>query len=131
MKIIYNEETGMWEEYKEPYGTVDCPTKEDFDILVGLMDAHCKCGKTVWVVERDEAGIACDYSGHVFLTAVRGMAIVSPTINDSGDPDDILNYAAERTYESGSGCLEVFPLADCCWSQEEAEDVMERGGADG
>lgn len=31
--LAFNEETEMWEEKKEPYCTIEIPTKEDFDFF--------------------------------------------------------------------------------------------------
>ena len=36
-------------------------------------------GDEVWVVERDEDGNPDDFSGYIFITSVRGIAIVSPS----------------------------------------------------
>lgn len=33
MDIVYNEETGLWEEYQEPYCSLDIPTEEDWKLL--------------------------------------------------------------------------------------------------
>ena len=33
MNLIYNEETGLWEEYQEPYCSLDIPTEEDWKIF--------------------------------------------------------------------------------------------------
>ena len=40
-KVLYiqhNPETGLWEEYKEPYMTIECPTKEDYFRLEQILD---------------------------------------------------------------------------------------------
>ena len=33
MNLIYNEKTGLWEEYQEPYCSLDIPTEEDWKLL--------------------------------------------------------------------------------------------------
>lgn len=47
-------------------------------------------GQTVWVIERDEDGEAYDLSDYVFVTSLRGIALVSPKINGSSEIDAIL-----------------------------------------
>ena len=37
MDLIYNEKTGLWEEYQEPYCSLDIPTEEDWKILKGAI----------------------------------------------------------------------------------------------
>jgi len=125
MKLFFNKSTQMWEEYKIPYGSIDCPTKEDYDALKSILDAHCKCGKTVWVVERYEDGAACDVSGYVFIISVCGVALVSPTLNDCDDPNFILDEQVEQTRGGIGGDLAAYPLSDCYWSREEAVMAFE------
>ena len=36
--IRHNPETGLWEEYKEPYMTIECPTEEDYLRLEKILD---------------------------------------------------------------------------------------------
>ena len=33
IRLRWNEEHKKWEEYQEPYATVECPTKEDYEAL--------------------------------------------------------------------------------------------------
>ena len=82
-------------------------------------------GTTVWVVEHNENGCACDVYGYVFLAVVLGWAIVSPSINGSSDPATILSDQAEETAESGNGDLCVFPLKDCFEKKDDAQKILE------
>lgn len=32
-EIVYNEETGKWEEPEEPFAVIECKTEEDFELI--------------------------------------------------------------------------------------------------
>ena len=78
-------------------------------------------GEEVWVVERDEDGIACEVSGYVFLAEVAGAVILTPYINDLEDLEDLLGYHIGETRDNYDTDLAVFPAADCYTDQETAE----------
>lgn len=94
------------------------------DNLREIIDFENKKGDTVWVIERDEDGEAVDFSGFVFITSVCGVAIVSPTLNESDDVDYILQDQIEQTASNFNGDLAVYPISDCYWSRESAEAAM-------
>lgn len=38
MELIYNEDTGMWEEHKEPFAVVEFSTEEDYNRFVEMVE---------------------------------------------------------------------------------------------
>ena len=50
--LQFNEETGLWEEYKEPYGVVECQTKEDYEYVKKAVKHYNKHGKWIPVSEK-------------------------------------------------------------------------------
>lgn len=84
-----------------------------------------KPGDQVWVVERDEIGVADCVSGYVFIAFSGGCAIVHPYIGGCGELDGILHNCLECTREDGGCDVEVFPIDDCHKSCEAAEQSME------
>lgn len=81
-------------------------------------------GQTVWVIERDEDGEAYDFSGYVFVTSLRGIALVSPKINGSSEIDVILMDQVESRINYADGCIEAYPADDCYLSREAAEKAL-------
>ena len=81
-------------------------------------------GDEVWVVERDEDGNPDDFSGYIFITSVRGIAIVSPSINGCADLDFLLRDFVEETAMSGSGDFSGYPIGDCYGTCEEAKAAL-------
>lgn len=81
-------------------------------------------GDEVWVVERDEDGNPDDFSGYIFITSVRGIAIVSPSINGCADLDFLLSDFVEETAMSGSGDFSGYPIVDCYGTCEEAKAAL-------
>ncbi len=81
-------------------------------------------GDEVWVVERDEDGNPDDFSGYIFITSVRGIAIVSPSINGCADLDFLLSDFVEETAMSGSGDFSGYPIGDCYGTCEEAKAAL-------
>ena len=85
-------------------------------------------GEEVWVVERDEDGKACDYSGYVFLAEVVGAVILTPYINDLEDVEDLLDYHIRQTRDNYDTDLAVFPADDCYGSRDEVRAALEAEG---
>jgi hypothetical protein len=81
-------------------------------------------GEEVWVVERDECGNACEFSGYVFLAEVAGAVILTPLINDLEVLEDLLDYHIEQTAENYDTDLAVFPAADCYTDREAAKKAL-------
>ena len=73
----------------------------------------------VWVVEREEEGIACEVSGYMFLAEVADFVIASGYINGMTHIEGILAYHAQETAENYDTDLAVFPAVDC-WPTKEA-----------
>lgn len=48
--VMYNEETGMWEQKPEPFAVVEYPTEEDFEHLKNVLDFY---KKHRWVSVKD------------------------------------------------------------------------------
>ena len=42
IRLVYNEETGVFEEAKEPYMVVEFATKEDFDLFNEMIEFYQK-----------------------------------------------------------------------------------------
>lgn len=87
-------------------------------------------GEEVWVVERDEGGNACEYSGYVFLAEAAGAVILTAYINDLEDLEELLEYHIEQTAEDYDTHLAVFPTSDCYTSREEARAALEQEKAE-
>ena len=83
------------------------------------MEEKLNVGAEVWVVERDEDGIACEVSGYMFLTEVADFVIASGYINGMTRIEGILAYHAQETAENYDTDLVVFPAVDC-WPTKEA-----------
>lgn len=81
-------------------------------------------GQTVWVIERNEYGEAYDLSGYVFVTSLRGIALVSPKINGSPEIDVILMDQVESRINYDDGCIVAYPADDCYLSREAAEQAL-------
>lgn len=133
MDLIFNEKNQMWEERKEPFATIEVETEKDFNRIKELWEAdqEGRCvvtelapGDEVWVVERDEDGNSDDFSGYIFITSVRGIAIVSPSINGCADLDFLLSDFVEETAMSGSGDFSGYPIGDCYGTCEEAKAAL-------
>lgn len=91
-----------------------------------LRDHTPRAGDDVFVLERDENGMACDVSGYMFLAEVGGRAIVTPYINNMDDLDGILGYHVEETAENYDTDLAVFPMEDCFTDRETALEVLHK-----
>lgn len=87
-------------------------------------------GQTVWVIERDEDGEAYDLSDYVFVTSLRGIALVSPKINGSSEIDAILMDQVESRINYSDGCIEAYTADDCYLTREAAEKAIGGGGDD-
>ena len=42
MDFVYNEETGCWEQRKEPYAVIELETEEDYNELVKAVEFYNK-----------------------------------------------------------------------------------------
>lgn len=84
-----------------------------------------KPGDQVWVVERDEIGVADCVSGYVFIAFSGGCALVHPYIGGCGELNGILHNCLECTREDGGCDVEVFLIDDCHKSREAAEQALE------
>lgn len=42
MELVYNEETGVWEQRKEPYATIEAETEEDYNELIKAVEFYKK-----------------------------------------------------------------------------------------
>lgn len=75
-------------------------------------------GMPVWVIERDEDGVACEVCGYVFLAHVDGVVILSSYIGDY-DLEGMLEYHIQCTAEDYDTRLCVFPAEDCYVSKDD------------
>lgn len=83
------------------------------------MEEKLNAGAEIWVVERDEDGVACEVSGYMFLAEVADFVIASGYINGMTRIEGILAYHAQETAENYDTDLAVFPAVDC-WPTKEA-----------
>ena len=42
MELVYNEQTGCWEQRKEPYATIEVETEEDYNELIKAVEFYKK-----------------------------------------------------------------------------------------
>lgn len=86
-------------------------------------------GDIIWVVERDEDDVACEFCGYIFVALVNKYVIVSSAYNGTYDIGIILDHQAAQTAIEGSAYLKVFPVYDCYETKGEAKNrfEMERG----
>lgn len=42
LRLVYNKETGMWEEHKEAYATIEVDTEEDYEYLLQAVEFYKK-----------------------------------------------------------------------------------------
>lgn len=83
-------------------------------------------GDIIWVVERDEDDIACEYCGYIFVALVNKYVIVSSAYNGTYDIDIILDHQAAQTAIEGSAYLKVFPAYDCYEKKDEATNALSK-----
>lgn len=83
-------------------------------------------GQTVYAIERDEWGDACDVSGYMYLASSGNEAILSVFINDLDNLCETLEYHVINTRENYDTNLCAFPLLDCFETYEEADAAMRR-----
>lgn len=88
-------------------------------------------GVEVWVVDRDEDGIACEVSGYVFLAEVADAVILTPYINDLEDLEDLLDYHIGETRDNYDTNLAVYPAFDCYHTLEGAEAALKAEKGEG
>lgn len=123
IKNVFMEEYGMaLDELAEL-----CKAKQEGRLVI----VPYKAGAEVWVVEKDEYGEACDFSGNVFICEVNGYCIVSGYLNGCGDVDYILSDQAVQTVEEYNGSLAVYPACDCYKTREEAEAKLKEAQRNG
>ena len=97
----------------------------DYLLENGVMVLPCKIGDEIWVVERDEDGIADCVSGYVFLSKTNGAIIASSYINDY-DLKGMIAFHIRETAENYDTDLAAFPEEDCFLTKEEAEQALEK-----
>lgn len=84
-------------------------------------------GQEIYVIERDDMGVAQDVSGYMFLAISADAVIASVYIDDIDDLYGMLEEHVIRTREKFRTTLCVFPLSDCYDTYEEASMAMEAG----
>lgn len=83
-----------------------------------------KQGDIIWVIERDEDDVACEYCGYIFVALVNKYVIVSRAYNGSYDIDIILEHQAHETEIDDESDLKVFPVYDCYETKDEAKNAL-------
>lgn len=83
-----------------------------------------KPGQSVYVVERDEDGNACETTGYMFLAKSADAVILSSYINDLETLEETLLYHIQQTAEDYDTHLAVFPASDCYETLDQAEKAL-------
>lgn len=81
-------------------------------------------GSTVWVVERDEDGNACDYSGFCFIGIAGAYVIVSPSVYGLDTFDELMEDHSNQTAQGAFSDMAVYPLQDCYQFRQQASDAF-------
>lgn len=81
-------------------------------------------GQSVYVVERDECGNACETTGYMFLAKSADAVILSSYINDMETLEETLQYHIEQTAEDYDTHLAVFPASDCYQTLAQANAAL-------
>lgn len=84
-------------------------------------------GDTVYVIERDEDGNACEPFGYMFLAVADNFAICSAFINDLTELDETMACLSDDTVENDETGLAIFPLPDVFRHQDDARRCFEEG----
>ncbi|WP_295095658.1 hypothetical protein [Ruminococcus sp.] len=48
MEILFNDKTGKWQETPEVYGTINCPTKKDYEYALNAIKTHKQLEAKHW-----------------------------------------------------------------------------------
>lgn len=81
-------------------------------------------GDIIWVVERDEYGVAWNCGKYVFVAIVNRYVIASPVYYGESDFDIILEDQAAQTTIEGNAYLNVFSVCDCYKTKDEAKNAL-------
>lgn len=81
-------------------------------------------GADVYVVERDDRGVAVDFSGYMFLAVAGHAVICTPFINDLETLEETLDYHIQETAEDYDTALVVVPVEDCYSTQYGAKEAL-------
>ena len=81
-------------------------------------------GDRVYVVERDEDGLAFDVSGYLFLAEVADAAIVTPQVCGAAGLEATMAYHINETCGNYGSDLAVFPMKDCYEYRSVAEQAL-------
>ena len=91
-----------------------------------VVELPCKVGDTVWIVERDDCGNACQVSGFRFMGLCNNAVIATVVMcNHNDDFDYIIQRHIEETAEEYETDLSVFPVDDMYLTRAEAEKALE------
>ncbi len=124
-------EVCKYKDEKVSLGTKTCELVADdfkcFKDKSRIVELPCKVGDTVWIVERDGYGDACDVSGFLFMGICNNAVIVTVArYNHNNGIDHILQKHIEETAEDYGTYLSVFPIDDMYLTCEEAKKALER-----
>lgn len=81
-------------------------------------------GSDVYIVERDECGVACDVSGYMFLAQVGQAVIVSAFLDGYETLEETLQCYIDETAGGYHTDMFVFPSNDCYDGLEDALAVL-------
>ena len=82
MELIFDDKTGTWGEAPEVYGTIECPTKEDYEYALNAIKAHKQLEAKHW----DECRQIAHYD------------------NELKEAKRLLKAAVEDIYKARQGC---------------------------
>lgn len=124
IRLVADDESELFLYFHDDYSDMILVDKSESMPEVQYSKPSLQAGDEVYVLKRNECGIACDVSGYLFLAEAGGRAIVTPYINDMDDLDGIMEYHVEETAENYDTALAVFPMADCFADRERAHAAL-------
>ena len=83
-----------------------------------------EAGDVVWVLARDENGVPFDVVQQMYLATVRN-AVITVTYLANHSVDDVTACLIESTRFNMDTDIEVFPLQDCFFSEEDAKKALD------
>ena len=83
-----------------------------------------EAGDAVWVLARDENGVPFDVVQQMYLATVRN-AVITVTYLANHSVDDVTACLIESTRFNMDTDIEVFPLQDCFFSEEDAKKALD------
>lgn len=124
---LYDYISDVFTEFGDVMSITDALEAVEIAPTVNAVELPCKVGDTVWIVERDECGNACQVSGYIFMGLCNDAVIVTVAIyGHNNDFDHMLQKHIDETAEEYETDLSVFPVDDMYLTREEAEAALDK-----